>query len=464
MRKPSTTGFSRRGVLKASAAGAALGATASLPSRADGSSGPNIVLIVTDQWSGRAIGAHGYDGVSTPNVDRMIAAGRSVIGSYCSDPACCPARGVLLTGRMGSENGCIINPFPLRDDVPDLGSWLKETSGYRPVYMGKWHIPGRPVGQAFDLLSYYSGNGENCDIALARSFEGFLTNYTESRPFFSVLSLYNPHDIVYYVTLQRGSTDPADYGLTADDLPDLPPNFVIPEEAALMSRVKRASSDQSWSEAVWKTYRWLYNRQVEMADGVVGRILDLVWNSRFAEDTMVILTADHGDAQGEHLLVNKQSLYEGASRVPFVVAWPGEYPAVGIDDQALVSGADIVPTVCDLAGISAPPNQRGVSLRPLFEGDTFEREYVPSQSLIEGRMIRSLDYKYIQFRNDPVEQLFNLRDDPWELNNLAGDSAYAAILDDHRRMQDDFEGALDNTALSIAGYDAVQEALANGDY
>lgn len=456
---------SRRGLLQGAAAGAAavgLGRPVRATARARP---PNIVVILTDQHTERAIAAHGTASARTPNLDRLAAMGVSFQRSYCADPSCVPARASLLTGRPSSEHGALMNPMELRADLPDLGQWLRARGGPRPVWFGKWHIPGRPLKKSFDLLGYTSSAGENSDLSLVRAFEGFLQNTDPSEPFVAFLALYNPHDIVHLVDIQNTWRDADDLDLGDVALPPLPPNHAVPaREAALMEEVlRRSGRSDRWSESKWRTYRWWYDRQVEMMDGAVGRVLDLVYNSRHAEGTAVILTSDHGDCQGEHGLANKQALYEASARVPMMVAWPGGLEGRGVDRDHLVSGLDLVPTVCELVGQPAPPDQRGRSLLPLLRDAASPwRDHLQVQSLVEGRLLATRQHTWIGFRGDPVQQLFDVQADPWQTRDLGDDPAHDGTRAELAALSEAVDAGLQAVPLALEGYAAVQEALGRG--
>ncbi len=461
--KTAPGGLSRRDLLRTGATTAAVaGLARSSPSvGAVGRSSPNILLILTDQQSGRAVGAHGNSQIRTPYLDGLIASGTSFTESYCADPTCCSARAAILTGRPSCESGVLINPMHLRTEIPDLGAWLESQSSYDTYYIGKWHLPGRDSWRSFRMINPSSINGECSDLSQVRSFEGLLQNLDGANPWFTVVSLLNPHDIAQWVWMEWQGAHADALGLTEAELPPLPPNFDLRhEEAALFQAIKRnTTAETTWQREKWQMYRWWYNRQVENVDASIGRLVDLVRNSRFASDTLILMTADHGDMVGEMKLVNKQSFYEASARVPFVASWPGVLPARGVDRRHLVSGLDVVPTVCDFAGIAPPPFQRGRSLRPLLDGSATEwREFLQIQSNVEGRAIRSDGYKYVTYRDDPVEQLFDVRRDPYELSNLASDPAFQSILQEHRDRQAAFEAELSPTYLSRAGYDTTTAA------
>ena len=114
----------------------------------------------------------------------------------------------------------------------------------------------------------------------------------------------------------------------------------------------------------------------------------------------------------------------------------------------LVSGADILPTFCDYAGVKSPSRPVGESLRPLLEGrDVAWRDAVAAEAAVTGRMIRSRQYKYITYEDDPTTQLFDMQNDPWETRNLAGEAKFAGVLEDHRKLLADWESRLDRAPL-----------------
>jgi choline-sulfatase len=150
----------------------------------------------------------------------------------------------------------------------------------------------------------------------------------------------------------------------------------------------------------------------------------------------VVFTSDHGEMMGSHQLTHKQRLYEEAASVPLIIAPPG---AEGrLDQQHLVSGLDILPTVLDYAGLAAPASLRGQSLRPLIEGRAVPwREFVAAENAAGGaaRMIRTARYKYIIFDSgDAREQFFDLERDPGELANRIADSSLADEVTRHRGL------------------------------
>jgi len=180
-----------------------------------------------------------------------------------------------------------------------------------------------------------------------------------------------------------------------------------------------------------------------MVDAEIGRLLDALRQTGHAANTLVLFTSDHGEGLGHHQMVRKNFLYEESVKVPMIVSFPGHARADVVEAEHLVSGLDVVPTVCDYVGIKPPPNMHGRSLRPLLEGRASNRRpFVASEVGHRARMIRSERYKYVKYRDDPVEQLFDMKADPNETRNLAGESKLASVVADHRRMLTEWQKRL----------------------
>jgi arylsulfatase A-like enzyme len=141
--------------------------------------------------------------------------------------------------------------------------------------------------------------------------------------------------------------------------------------------------------------------------------------------------------------VSKWYPYDEAVKVPLVFAWPGQVAAGHKDAEHLVSGLDVMSTLCDYAAIKPPAGVRGRSLRPLLAGKNVTwREFVASEHHVTGRMIRTGRYKYVRYEDDPVEQLFDMKADPWETKNLYEDPQLATVLADHRKLLKDWRAHL----------------------
>lgn len=413
---------------------------------------PNVLFIHTDQQHWESVSAFGCSAVRTPAMDRLSALGTSFSMSYSANPVCCPARACWYTGRPSLENGVLMNDqWPIAPDMPDLGQWLS-ARGYDSVYAGKWHVTGRDVAKSFRVLAAGSGLGEVTDMAVSRAAEGFIrSRKMGGKPFFLNLGFLQPHDCCYWVFEHGDSAPRTRLGAMPADLPALPPNHGYdPNEPKLLkNRHGGTKGHAMWSAEHWRWYIWNYYRMVEMVDAEINRVLFALEDAGLAGETLVVLTSDHGDGLARHGLTSKMFLYDEAVRVPFIAAWPGHLQAGKRDGRHLVSGLDIAPTICDMAGVDCMPKARGVSLRPLLEGrDPAQwREFLVSDTQRSGRMVRTPEYKYVAYEKDSVVQLFDMRADPGELKNLAADAAKADVVRSLAGNLAAWEGSLDRFPL-----------------
>ena len=412
---------------------------------------PNILFIHTDQQHFGALSALGCKEVRTPNMDRQVKRGVTFTSSYSANPLCCPARACWYTGRPASENGTLSNEHKILPDMPDLGQWFR-SHGYESFYSGKWHVLGRPHPTSFNALTWEpSGQGEHCDPMVSRSAQAFLRNYTGDKPFFLSLGFLQPHDCCYWTFANPLDIGKLPYPSLEKELPKLPRNYdcAIEEPETIRKHIVGLRNwTHSWSDLHWRYYIWNYYRMVEMVDAELGRVLDALEDSKFASNTLVVFTADHGDGLARRKLIQKWFLYDEAVRVPMVIVPPGGADA-RTDAGHVVSGLDIAPTLCDFAGIPPIPKARGRSLKPLLDGSNPAwREFVVSESNINGRMVRTPEYKLITYQGDTVDHLFDVRNDPWEMHDLATDARHSDRVPDMKKLLRDWEGGLEPAPVS----------------
>lgn len=379
---------------------------------------PNIVFVHVDQMHADAMSAFGNRHVRTPAMDRIARDGVAFRQAYAAQPVCCPARSSWYTGRTPLEHGVLINAAPIDQRMPDLGQWLRKHGAYSVPYAGKWHVPARDVRESFDLLHPGTGMGEIGDGDVGRAAVAFLRNRIGDRPFFLSVGFLNPHDCCYTCGANGGV---GKFGFAPEiekRLPPLPANF-DPELPWLSAEQKRRVGD--WSETDWRYYIYSCYRQTEMADAHVGLVYDALARSRFADNTLFVFAADHGEGMGRHGRILKNFLEEESWRVPTIVVPPG-----GIgggkgrrDEATLLSSLDIPATICDYAGAPALPDADvGRSLRPLLEGKTVGwRDHVFGET-DHSAGVRNARYKAIFYPDRPA-RMFDLRDDPLEMHNLA---------------------------------------------
>jgi arylsulfatase A-like enzyme len=279
--------------------------------------------------------------------------------------------------------------------------------------------------------------------------ESFLRNRESTQPLLLVAEFMNPHDICEWLFLNTANHEALPHPEIVDTLPDLPANRdIVPEaEPAVIERFRQTLEPQVgyWEDLHHRYYLLSYYRHIEAVDAEIGRILQALRDTGQEENTIVLFTSDHGEGLGCHRMTHKGFPYDEVCKVPLIVSWPGTLREGAVDGTSLVSGIDIFPTLCDLAGIEAPEAMVGMSLRPaLEEGTPVEREFVPVE-LARGQAgaLRTRRYKYVRYPDGPTEMLFDLAEDPGETRNLARDTAHASVLAEHRDMLDRWEFGLD---------------------
>ncbi len=393
---------------------------------------PNIVFVHVDQMHHKAISAYGNKYVHTPNIDKIVREGYSFMENYCAMPQCCPSRTSWFTGRMSKEHGVVVNSYPIDPEIPDLGQWLREV-GYETVYTGKWHVSGRNVADSFEVLHRGSGHGELGDSTVARSAVAYLRNRTSDKPFFLSVGFLNPHDCCFPASNDGGPGKFAFASKILDKLPPLPENFDYDYKNTGMQKIR------NWSQQDWRYYIYSYYRMAEMVDAEIGRVYDVIRNPdvhRDADNTLFILTSDHGDGLGFHAKVSKGYLEEEASRVPAIVCWPGKVKQNHKDTQHLVSGVDIAATICDYAG--APPLPKMTiarSWRPLLQGSDIPwRDYVICETSIGQLSVCVRDARFKSIIYQDKTKLYDIQNDPLETIDLADDPTYSDIKKRHREQ------------------------------
>ncbi len=421
--------------------------SASFASAADSASLPNVLIITTDQQSVDAMSALGNEWVKTPNLDSLAAQGVYFRRSYTVYPLCSPARASLHTGRPPHEIGVDHNNMAIDQNIPISGEVFL-AAGYDTGYAGKWHIPDAYPSDGiagFEVLNNTTRNNKlavDVDEATKDVAVEFLGRKRE-KPFLLVVSFINPHDIC----LPAGGSPLLDQlweryqPAPGAKLPPLPENFDTTAGAspALAARARHAD----WDETQWRKYRYAYYRMMEDVDAQIGQILAAIQKAGAEDNTLIVFTSDHGEGQGSHRWTGKMMFYEEEAAVPLLVSFKGRTPE-RIDREHLVSTVDVLPTICDYAGIEPPAAIRGASLRGVIENaEESGHEYVVSEmagaSGGPGRsfMVRTRQYKYMAFPaagGEPSEMLFDMETDPGEMKNLAGEASLAGQLGRHRQL------------------------------
>ncbi|HXA35010.1 MAG TPA: choline-sulfatase [Steroidobacteraceae bacterium] len=423
---------------------------------------PNFLILMADQLTARALPAYGNKTAKTPHIDTLASAGVVFDSFYCNSPLCAPSRFSFLAGRHVSAIGAYDNAAEFPAQVPTFAHYLRR-AGYQTVLSGKMHFCGadqlhgfeerlttdiypadfgwtpdwsrfehRPtwyhtmdsVTQAgpctrtnqidFDDEVVFNARQKLFDMARAK----------DRRPFCMVASMTHPHDP--YVIPQSYWDRYAGVSI------DMPRVRMRADELDPHSRRLRHVCGldlQEVNEAQTRAARRAYYGAVSYIDDQIGVLLAALADARFADDTIVMLLADHGDMLGERGLWYKMNFFEPACRIPLIVHAPGRFPARRVAPSA--SLIDILPTLCELAGIApssyATPLDGSALTALLIGGDGKDEvigEYLAEGAIAPLVMVKRGRYKFIHSPVDP-DQLYDLQEDPDELHNLVATSRHA---------------------------------------
>jgi choline-sulfatase len=401
--------------------------------------------------------------LKTPNLDKLAQQGVRFERAYAANPVCMPSRFSMQTGLYPSaievrHNGSSYNKVRntlIRENA--LGNLFKN-AGYDTYYGGKIHLPGGADG--IETFGYELITHDERD-QLAVEMANLLRNRKqEQKPFFCFVSFINPHDICYDAIrfFQPESKLAKNTPRELDDVAGIPDNIseqefwnkVCPPLSAnfdvtknqpeaidllLNQRKFRREARDNWGIKNWRLHRWKYHRLTEHVDSQIGQVLKALDDSGLAESTIVVFTSDHGDMDSAHRMEHKTVFYEEASRIPFIFAGPNIIKGK-VDTINLVNnGVDLLPTLCDLAGIGIPEGLHGRSLKRILHNENLEIEnqYIFVENEI-GYLVSDGRYKYAVYNSgERNELLIDLRLDPGEMNNLIGDEDYKSV---HQTLKD----------------------------
>jgi arylsulfatase A-like enzyme len=431
---------------------------------------PNIVYILIDDMGWKDLSCMGSDFYETPNIDRLASEGMMFSDAYAACPVCSPTRASILTGKYPATVGITdwidwwgaIHPchgklvdVPYLSNLPaseiTLAHALAE-HGYATWHVGKWHLGGDDAcpekrGFQVNVGGCHQGSPAGGGFFSPWSIEAlkdvdvpegtYLTDYLTDRaielienradkPFYLNMWYYSVHTPIEAKEekIAKYETKARKMGLDKKKTFEEGPAF--PTEHKRDKKIQRRLIQ---SDAV-------YAAMIESLDENIGRLLDALEATGEADNTIVVFYSDNGGlstAEGSPtcnapLAEGKGWMYEGGTREPLFVKWPKQIQA-GSTCDVPVTSPDFYPTLLEAAGLPLRPEQHcdGVSLMPLLKGESsLQRDAIfwhyphyGNQGGTPGSSVRSGDYKLIEFFEDGRLELYNLRNDPGETQNLA---------------------------------------------
>ena len=449
-------------------------ATAATVSEVDtGDSSPdkrmNVIFILTDDQRYDEMGFMNPV-LNTPNMDKMAEEGVFFKNAFVTTSLCSPSRASILTGQYMHNHGVVDNNSPVADGTVFFPQYLQK-AGYQTAFFGKWHMgeAGSSKGEldrpqpGFDHWLSFAGQGNYFPVWHNGKVNQFningkhvpqkgyitdeLTDYTlewlakdrdQSKPFFVYLS----HKAVH-----ANFSPPERYkDLYSDAVIPVPDSEADTEENYRGKPMWVKNQRNSWhgvdfpyhSNLNVQEYKLQYHRALTAVDDSIGEINLWLKENGLADNTIVILMGDNGFMFGEHGLIDKRNAYEESMRVPMLIYIPGlDNPGLVVED--IVAGIDIGPTVLDIAGVESMPEQfEGLSMLPLALGKNVEnwRDDLLYEYYWEFNYpmtpttfaLRTDNYKLIQYHGIwDTEELYDILNDPKEMNNLIDDPDYLEV-------------------------------------
>jgi N-acetylglucosamine-6-sulfatase len=430
----------------------------------------NIIFILADDHRYDAMGfMNKIKGLQTPGMDRLASEGAHIKNAFVSTALCSPSRASILTGQYAHTHTVVNNESPLPTNLTFFPQ-LMQKKGYQTAFFGKWHMgntddqpqPGFDHWLSFQGQGVYYNPTFNINGKRIKQPEGsyttdlltdntiqWLNNRDKKKPFFVYLSHKGVHAEFYPAKRHEGKYAslpiicPPSMYLTATDssktfgVPTAPTTTVNYRDIPNWVRRQRYS---------WHGVDYMYHGQIPFddfyhryletllaVDESIVRVVSWIKEQGLDQNTMVVYMGDNGFSFGEHGLIDKRHAYEESMRVPMLVWAPGMVKPGSVVDQ-IIMNVDLAPTFLELSGINKPANMQGNSFTEILRGGNADwaRKNVFYEYYWEAAFpqtpamfaIRTDKYKYIYNHGTwDINELYDLENDPWEMNNLIRDTS-----------------------------------------
>ncbi|MCF7568256.1 sulfatase-like hydrolase/transferase [Sabulilitoribacter arenilitoris] len=458
---------------------------------------PNLLFILSDDQRDNSFSGMGHPWVETPNVDKLLSKGIRFKNAYIAEPTCMPSRAAIMLGNHEriNRNGFSSDHKTTKSQWEDSYPALLKKANYRTGYVGKWHIllDGLNFSDMFDFWDGHIGHGpfyfertnpdgikqtvttnrHHTDNALK-----FLRNNNNDKPFCLSVAYATPHGskvqkmhkpLDQSASEDERLTDHPIYGGKYRNLdipyplqnPDNPYNY-IPREVMNQDLGRNKTYVYDYDPVSNKEHHFRYFQMITEIDQMVGELMAELEKQGLSGNTIIVYGSDHGVLMGEYGMGGKGLLYDLTSKFPCFVYDPTAPQKMrGLSSTELVSSLDITTTLLDYAGVKPAPFMSGRSLKPLVQGEALnvpwrnglylENMYTGRDTPLQEGYVDG-EWKYIRFlkvshpysigdiskqdREPVLEMLFNLKDDPEEINNLIQDPRFKQKLEELRHLCD----------------------------
>ena len=424
---------------------------------------PNLIYVFADQLRYQSVGYAGDEKAGTPHIDALKAESTDLCQAISGHPVCAPYRASLFTGKYTTSTGMVINEIRMNPNHHTFADVLNE-NGYETAYIGKWHMYAAELGNHYDPRNSYIPEGRD-----RLGFDGYFAAYNfrheyapgtayyhlnspeklyydkyepdaqvdmaveqlerlagQEKPFALFLSIGTPHDPWIPENV------PEEYRKKfADTEFSYPPNY-LPDNDPHADAWARLSQEERDELTEWMK---IYYAMTADLDDNIGRLVKEIHRLGLDENSILVFTSDHGEMFGAHGRRAKNIFYEEAIRVPMLIRFKGCLES-GAKRECVVNTVDIMPTLLSLMKLPIPKEVEGRDLSRSVTGECDLEEGAllmctgPTADWGDGqewRAYRTRQFKYAVYRSDGQEFLFDLKNDPYEMENLAENEKFADI-------------------------------------
>ncbi|MCP5099717.1 MAG: sulfatase [Chloroflexi bacterium] len=440
---------------------------------------PNILFIMTDDHAAHAMSCYGSRINETPHLDRIATGGMRFNNCFCTNAICTPSRAAILTGTYNHINNVTTLDSTLDGRLPTFPKLL-QTVGYQTAMIGKWHLGhgGHADPTGFDYWNVLPGQGEYHNPTMyengeEQQYTGYATDLITdfSLDWLQKRDRKRPFLLMCHHKAPHRPWEPDDKHATMYEDIDIPEPETMWDDysnraAAAAAATMRIDRDfnlvdlkqptptglSAEDEKRWNYQRYIkdYLRCVASVDDNVGRLLDYLEAEGIVNDTIVVYTSDQGFFLGDHGWYDKRFMYEESLRMPFLIRYPRAVAAGSVNDSMILN-VDFAATFLQFAGVPIPTHFQGHAFQPVLDNNPpddwqtsmYYRYWMhrAHHNVYAHYGIRTLRYKLIYYygealgqpgaiddSTEPEWELFDLEQDPYELNNVYHDAAYAEIV------------------------------------